>query len=633
MGAIWGEFKFEREAKIAPSLLEDMSTALSHRGSIDKKIYVDKNIGLGAASNFDTEYAHSANFCISEERSLAVVFEGRIYNREDLRELLATKGVFINSEYDAPLLLKLYENFKENFFSQINGMFAMAIYDKKDNKLILAVDHFGIKPIYYYIGREGVIFGSTIAAILKDFSIKKELDLEGLNDYFSYRFTPAPRTIFRNIYKVPQASYLIFKDRQVTSLRYWDIIFKENKIQKEEYYKENLRMLIFDSVKRRSTENNVGAFLSGGIDSTTIMGVLASLKGPGLKTFSLFLEPESGISDRNYAHIASKKFSTAHFEIKMGPESIDTMEEVVSYLDEPLINSFINKYYLCRLVSEHTKVVLSGTGSDALFGAHDYAYRGIFLSKLNNVFPMWFRRSILKALPKQEEFCDTRPIYPKVINKLSSALEESLMTKADFMEKSRRVFTQTLKEELYTQQFKDILDNNINTNLVKDYYQMFKLLNVIDGSIYIDLNTDVVSNMQKLDRISAACGIEVRVPFLDYRIVQFIAEIPYQYKIKKEKKYILKKTMEDLLPSQILQRKKLGMGYPYHWFNGPLREKIRALLLSDDSKLADFIDRKGIENLIDAYQHKGLTEYGASIWALLVFELWVRKHLGGQRIV
>lgn len=604
-------------------LIEEMAAIISHRGPDQSGSFVDNGVSLGHRrlsiidlSDKGIQPMHN------EDESIFIVYNGEIYNFKDLKGTLEKNGHSFQSDTDTEVIIHAYEEWGIDCVKRLRGMFAFAIWDSNEKQFFLARDRLGIKPLYYYYESGKFIFSSEIKSILMDKTIIKEIDPEAMYYFLGYEYVPAPRTMFRDIRKLLPGHTLLFKDGKTTINKYWNLVFS-NTIHDEKYFSEKIYDLLKESVRLRlMSDVPLGAFLSGGIDSSSIVGLMSQLVDEPIKTFSIGYEDES-FSEFEYARQVSELFGTDHKEILVNPQSIEIFEKAVWHLDEPMSElSAIPVYLLCQKAKKDVTVCLSGEGGDELFVGYD-RFVASRSDAYYRIIPEIIRKngisSIVNKIPPQSQKKGAVNIVKRFIEGSDLPLEGRHMRWQYFS-------NQKEENELYSGSFKEKTSHIKPFEIVDKYYQSCSLDDRLAKEIYSEINTYLVDNvLMKVDKMSMANALEVRVPYLDHHFVELCATIPSNLKLNGfTTKYILKKTMSRLLPKNIIYRKKQGFSIPIkNWLRNELKEYMEDLLINSDVIKENF-DSYYLKKLME--QHiRGSHNHSHRLWALMNIELWHRK--------
>jgi len=560
-------------------ILGSMTDALYHRGPDDKGFYCERNIGLGhrRLSIIDLS-AVGRQPMANETGDIWLAFNGEIYNYQDLRKQL--KGQHnLKSQTDTEVIIHLYEELGENVFSQLSGMFAIALYDKQKNKLILARDRFGKKPLYWarLAARQGrfgqtLIFASELKSFFRHPDFKKELNLEALDKYLTYEYVPTPHSIFKGVYKLEPGTYLVYDGHNIIKQRFWDISFQPNNLSFDQAKLELDKRLDQATCSRLMSDVPLGIFLSGGIDSSTIAYYAQKNSQTKIKTFSIGFK-EASFDESNYARQVAQHLGTEHHEqILSADDLLKFLPKVADLLDEPLADaSIIPTYLLSKFTREKVTVALGGDGGDELFCGYD-----TFLAeRLGAWYEYWPFKTMVAKLAEA---------LPTSFNNISFDFKiKKFLSGFDYSKKYRHQvwlgsFADKQKQKLFSPDIKQSLSSANTFSDIDNYLSQLGDKNYYNQLIYLYLKTYLMDDiLVKVDRASMFNSLEVRAPFLDWPLVDFINGLPLDYKFRgRQSKYILKKLMEDKLPKEVVYRPKKGFGIPIaEW----LTKQVRPLML------------------------------------------------------
>lgn len=631
MCGIAGKIYFDKQKKVEADLLSRMTGLLAHRGPDDQGISINKNVGLGFRRLSIIDLSMAAHQPMAnEDATIWLVFNGEIYNFIDLRIDLEKKGHRFRSSCDSEVAIHSYEEYGPDCVTRFNGMFALAIWDQRKEQLFCARDRTGEKPFFYYIDNQKFVFASELKSILADNSIRREIDPEALNAYFSYMYIPAPYSIFKGIRKLPAGHTLVYRSGEIKTARYWDLYYPHHKIKRENEYIEELRSLLTDAVKIRMVSDvPLGIFLSGGIDSSAVTALACRILKEPVKTFSV----SGGIGIFNelpFARIVANEFDTNHFEFNATPENIETLlPKLIRFIDEPFADSsIIPTYYVSKMAKQNVTVALSGEGGDEIFGGYPWYKRNLLVRRFEKLLPSAGARRLLKkamagisSIPDAEDNYLFR--YLKKVDRVNSL---SLLSAGKRYQSIRTLFENGLKRKILKE---DSLPSE-NNSLVNEAYRNSGAGNCLDRALYADLKTYLPGDLlTKVDRMSMANSLEVRTPFLDHRIIEFGSRTPAYLKIRNGlTKYILRKAMDKIVPRKILQRReKRGFCVPVQkWFRGELKGFAAEILLDRTTLRRGIFLEEGIKEMLSLHQ-QGREQFGHHIWTLLLFELWAREYL------
>ena len=602
-------------------LINKMNQKIKHRGPDQEGIYCDDNFSLGHVRLSIIDLSDRAKQpMFNEDRSLALIFNGEIYNFKELREKLINKGHKFFSESDSEVILHLYEDYGSNCLSELNGIFAFAILNIKKKELFLARDRIGVKPLYYYYDGKKIIFSSEIKAILEH-PIRRKINLDSFSHYFRLHYVPHPLTIFKDIYKLPPANYLLFKNNQIKIKQYWQVDDFEN-IGSEKEIIERIRYLAKDSVKGQLiSDKPVGVFLSGGIDSTSVLGLVNELEHKQIKTFSVGFDfnSEKYNFDFNMAKRISKHYKTDHHELIISAKDmLDNVEKTIYHLDEPVSNTTqVATYLLSKFAKNKVDVILGGDGGDELFGGYPryfyskYASQWQSLPKFlrNNYLTNHFLNYLGKYLKKEN--------FAQKIN-IPSGVERYLQfmsQKDDIIDKilNKQYFNKDLTKQYYNEKY-------FRSYPKKDFEKYFML---------VDLQAWLTNeSLMRTDKMTMAFGLEERVPLLDHRLVELSVKISSDLKLRGEGKYIFKKAMKQYLPDYVLKAPKHGWFSPIaKWLRTDLRDFSYDVLSEGYcSETSDYFNFPNIKKILDGHMNKERYNLNC-IWILITFQIWAKHYL------
>jgi len=601
-----------------------MCRVIKHRGPNDEGIFLDDYTGLGMRrlSIIDLETGHQPIH--NEDESIWIVFNGEIYNYRELRQFLERKNHRFYTLSDTEVIIHLYEEFGNDCVTLLNGMFAFAIWDLNKKKLLLARDRIGIKPLHYIVLNNKLIFGSEIKSILQDANVKREVNLKALHHFLAFEYVPAPITMFKGIKKLLPGHILVCEKGNVSVRKYWYLEFSDRNEQSVAYYSDKIYELLKKSVERRLISDvPLGAFLSGGIDSSSIVGLMTELMDQSVKTFSIGFEEES-YNELEYARIVAEHFETEHYEEIITPDAVNLVNRIIGYLDEPFADvSVFPTYLVSELARKHVTVVLSGDGGDEQFAGYDW-YVASKLDMHYRKAPRVFRAGVAKVVQKLPPSSQKKGF----VNMLQRFTEGSSLPVDGRHVRWQYFITDEERECLYTNNLDDETHNLHSFDIINNYYSINHVNDKLSREQYVDIKMYLPDDiLVKVDRMSMANSLEARVPFLDHEFVEFSATIPSNLKLHGlTTKYILKKTMSRLLPKEIIHRKKQGFSIPMkNW----LRDELMNMMLEVLSK--ELIEEKGYFNYEQVnkliQQHiEGKRNNAHKLWALMTFGLWHELH-------
>jgi len=628
---------------ISEDLIRQMSNTLAHRGPDDEGYYFNhqslstKHYGPSTDHQSPTvalahrrlsiiDLASGKQPLSNEDGTIWIVFNGEIYNFQELRTILQKKGHIFKTKSDTETIVHAYEEWGEDCVERLRGMFAFAIWDNKNNQLFLARDRVGIKPLYYYHVGSRLIFGSEIKAIIANRTIPREINLEALSDYLSLLYVPAPKSMFKNIYKLAPGHILIYTPTNLHIKQYWDINFAHVSDKPEKQWIEEVIQLLTEAIKiRLISEVPLGAFLSGGVDSSSIVALMANLMADPVITNSIGFK-EAAFNELDYAREIAELFHTNHHEYTVTPDALNIIGKLAFYYDEPFADSSaIPTYYVSQVARQNVTVALSGDGGDENFAGYRRYFYDRLENKIRQILPPTLRESIIASLAR---------IYPKAdwlpqVFRAKSLLTNLSLPPARAFFYSVSQLLPGVKEKLLSEDVKASLKNYDTGSLFDEYFQkaIAQTNDPLSRVQYIDMKTYLVDDiLTKVDRASMAHALEVRVPILDHKFMEFVATIPSFLKLNgRESKFIFKKAMSQFLPKEILYRKKMGFVIPIQrWFRKEIKNFANDILFGPQAKHRGLFNYNFIEKLW--YEHQqGIGNHSAILWALLMFEKWCER--------
>ena len=628
MCGICGILALNNNYRVKKETLLRMNSTLKHRGPDDEGHYIKDNVGLAMQRLSVVDLFTGQQPMHNEDNSIWVIFNGEIYNYQFLKKDLELKGHRFYTNSDTETIVHLYEEYEEDFLKKLNGMFSIALWDKNKNKLLLARDRLGIKPLYYSINRDRILFASEIKALLQVPDVSKDLNFKALDHYFTFLSIPSPDSIFKEIHKLQPGHFLVAEKGRITTHRYWNKLPcpTSNKNKNKLFYAERVMELLEDSVKLRLISDvPVGAFLSGGIDSSTIVGLMSKITNTQVRTFSIGFEEEDA-DELEYTRLISQHFDTIHHEFIVKPDIVQLLEDLVWYFDEPFaVSSAVPTYLLSKKTREHVKVALTGDGSDELFAGYP-RYWWDKTASYYNLLPLFIRKRVIwpffRSLPSS-----TKSPLLNNIRKAKKFIQLGNLSSIYQYLQYLTFFDRESKGRLYSDDFKAEYRGTDPLDVFNKYYIDVEGNDVLSQRLYLDMKTSLPDEMlMKVDRMSMAASLEARTPFLDYRLVEFAMDIPSRYKLKQNKlKYILKSAVSGLVPDEIIHRKKHGFHVPIDkWFRKELKNYCSEILSDDNLKHHGIFDSNYIERLIKIHL-EGKENLGHHLWSLMVFNLWYQK--------
>jgi len=622
MCGINGIIKFDQKT-VSKKEIDLMNQEIKHRGPDDQGIFLDENLGLGhlrlsiidlsPKGHQPMEYSH-------KNKKIVVVFNGEIYNFQEIREDLIKRGYKFISNSDTEVLEAAYLEFGFDCVKKFNGMFAFVVYDKQKNILFGARDRFGKKPLKYYLDEKQFIFSSELKAILTQ-KVKRAVDLEAVNDYLTLQYVPAPKTGFKNIFKLPSASFFVLnlKNREMKIEKYWNLDYSKKLDLSEEELIEKIEKKLEESVKRRMIADvEVGAFLSGGVDSSAIVAFASKFK-KRLKTFTIKFE-EKDFDESEFAKKVAKRYKTDHREFLVKPSDMSLIiKKLVKQYEEPYADSSqLPTYILAQKTSKYVKVVLNGDGGDENFGGYD-KYKMHLIASFLRILP--FKQKLANQLLRISRKKDSFFLY-KISLFLRLLDENSVRQHFNFT----HYFDVFYKNDFYKDEFRDKFKN-----IQYRSFEKFKKdgeLQGLDQIFYLDFNTYVPDDlMVKVDIATMSNSLESRSSILDYEFVELCAKIKIVRKIDilGRRKKIFKKMLEKHLDKDILYRKKMGFAVPIeHWFRKELKDELKRIIFDKKGLVLELMEEEKIEKLFESHQNG--QDHSKKLWLLMSLNLWHKEY-------
>ena len=606
--------------------LKKMGLAITHRGPDASGEYLDDYVGLSHRrlsiidlSESGTQPMHSA------DNRYVISFNGEIYNFLTLRAELEKQGYPFQTHTDTEVILALYQTEGQSMVSKLNGMFAFAIWDKNDRTLFLARDRVGKKPLYYLYDGKNFIFASEIKSILQIPEVKKDLRYDAVYDFFEYQYVPDPKTIFNNIFKLQPGHWMQVDADGIKSGEYWDISFADVSTKSEAQLSSELMDIIRACTHRRMISDvPLGAFLSGGIDSSGVVGLMAEKDSKPVTTCSIGFDVKK-YDEIDFARIVAKKFHTDHHEFVVQDTVQDNLEKIVAYFDEPFADqSLVPTFFVSELARQKVTVALAGDGGDEVFAGYEKYSVDRIENNLRRLFPGFLRHSLFPGLSRLFSNRDNR-----LLRKAGSLLSSLSMDSGKGFYVSNSHFGDALWNQMITDDTRRAIGDYHPAAITEDFYNKADTDNHVSKILYTDTKTFLPGDiLVKVDRMSMANSLEVRAPLLDYELIEFAAKIPASLKLNKgEKKYILKNCFKPILPDDILYRKKMGFSVPLaHWLRHEIKTIAEKSLFQSNGGVSDLFKMDVVEEVWHRHQKKQV-DYSNQLWSLLMFQLWWNRYM------
>ncbi len=617
MCGICGICESKPDAQPDPTVLSAMTDSMRHRGPDDRGTHIRGCVGLGHRRLSIIDLHGGAQPMTLDDGGLVVVFNGEIYNYIELMRDLESRGASFVTRSDTEVILHAYRQWGPMCVEKFNGMFSLAIWDERERSLCVARDRLGKKPLYYHLAAGRLIFASEMKAILRHPEVGREINLAALDEYLAHGYVPRDRCIIAGVNKLPPGHTLKWRDGRIETASYWKPRFSETPPQDERAWIEELEERMRESVRiRLRSDVPLGIFLSGGVDSSAIVALASQESASQLKTFAIGFD-EQDFDELKYARMVAERFDTEHEEIIVRDQDLDVLPELVYHLDEPFADpSALPTYYVCREARRHVTVCLSGDGADEVFAGYSRYRHAQDQARWDGITALGVRQ--LCGVMTQ--------VYPRRLRGRAT-LEQVATHGADRYAFQLGVFDAIERRALF---HPGLVANVVRSSaLFESYFShaddraLTTALQHADQENY--LPDDI---LVKVDRCSMQNSLEVRSPFLDHRVVEFVNKLPADWKLRGGVgKYVLKKMLAPYLPEEVLHRRKMGFALPIkHWFRGRQTAHVRDLLLSPDSLSLRWLRRETVARLLDDHQH-GRRDLSQKIWTLLIFEHWCRKYL------
>jgi asparagine synthase (glutamine-hydrolysing) len=605
-------------------LLRRVTSVLSHRGPDADGFFWGPGAGLGHRRLSIIDLSTGDQPIYNEDRSKVVVFNGEIYNFQELRTDLVQRGHRFTTSSDTEVLLHGWEEYGDGFVARLRGMFAFALWDLRARRLLLARDRVGKKPLYYTQDGERLLFGSELKALITDPSVKRALSVEALDDYLTFGAVPAPRTIYQNVQQVPPAHYLVWEGGRTRTVEYWDVAYRDLPARSEDECLEQFDSIFTEAVRLRLISDvPLGAFLSGGVDSTAVVATMASLLDRPVATTTVTFG-ERAFNEAPHARTVADTLGTDHEEVVVKPRAVDILPTLVWHLDEPFADSSaIPTYYVSQAARRRVTVALSGDGGDEVFAGYQWRYGlNLLEARLRGWIPGPVRRGVVGPLaaiwPKADRL--PRPLRWKFLLR-NLSLDPEL---AYFNDMS--LFTPADKRGLFTDGFRQGLNGHDPFTAFRTHFDRVRGQDHLRRILYVDLKTWLPNDiLVKMDRMAMANSLEVRSPLLDHHVIEFAAGLPSEMKYHgRTSKYLLKRFAERRVPPSVIHRPKMGFSIPLaSWLRGELRPMAEDLLLSERALGRSYFQPETIRGMWTRHQ-EGQRNHAHHLWALMVLEMWHR---------
>lgn len=630
MCGICGKVAFDRDAPVERELIEGMLAEIRHRGPDDEGIYLNSQVGLGhrRLSIIDLQGGHQP-LC-NEDGTVWVVFNGEIYNYRELRSFLVSKGHVLRTNSDTEVIVHLYEELGQECFSRLRGMFAIGLWDSKRRLLVLARDRVGIKPLYYHLGDSFLSFGSEIKAILADPEVQPEVDPGMIDRFLTFLYMPGDETLLKNIYKLPPGSFLVLKNGKAKIQRYWDLHFdRPANPPSLRAAADTLAELLDETVRLHMISDvPVGFLLSGGVDSTAMLSIAVGKTDQPLSSYTMGFQQPGIADERPYARLASQRFNTEHHEMTITAKDFaDFLPKYIWHMEEPVCEPpAIALYYVSKMAREHVKVLISGEGGDEAFAGYP-EYRNY----------SWLETLKRAAGPLSGATQGALALAGRITGSRRLAKYAPLMgvpLESYYYGRTASPFTPFNRDisSLYTPEFLTHVDKARSLEAVTQCFSASSAGELQDKMLYVDTKTWLPDDLLlKADKMTMANSVELRVPLLDHKLLEFAASLPPNYKVRGfDQKHILKRALQGRVPKEILNRKKAGFPVPYQsWLRNELHGTVSDVLNDRTTANRGYFNRAAVQKILRENHKNGL--FPKEVFSLLVLEMWHRTFVDDRQ--
>jgi len=607
--------------------LERMNAAIIHRGPDEDGFFVHESVALAMRRLAIIDLAGGQQPIFNRDKSSVIVFNGEIYNFQELKKDLEARGHEFYTNCDTEVIVHLYDEYGADCVRHLRGMFAFAIWDFRDRSLFLARDRVGKKPILYAHQENGdLIFGSEFTALLAHGGISREVDREAIDSYLSYLCVPAPQTAFKQIRKLEPAHWLRWKDGRIETKRYWQPDFsKKIRISENEAIEETTRILREATKLRMISEVPLGAFLSGGVDSSTIVALMAQESSTPVKTFSIGFE-EQDFSELKYARRVAEHTGAEYNEFIVRPNALEVLPTLVEHYGEPYADSSaIPTYYVSKETRRFVTVALNGDGGDESFAGYE-RHAAMRIAEIYHRFPRFARKLLIET---PINLFPTSELKRSRVRDAKRFLQAANLPRTERYFRWMSAFNREAKTELYTKDFSAAINGRNPSAVMDKWFAAANGAGILDATLLTDQMTYLPNDLLvKVDIASMANSLEARSPFLDHKVIEFAASLPESLKMQRfETKSLLKKVAARLVPREVVYRRKMGFGVPLgSWFRGAMKEFVREILLAEKSLNRGIVKAEMLEKYVGEHL-EAKRDHTAQIWTLLMLELWFQRFI------
>jgi asparagine synthase (glutamine-hydrolysing) len=626
MCGIAGIVYFDPQRQVDPGLIAQMTSTLAHRGPDGDGVHLDGPVGLGHTRLSIIDLSTGDQPMTNEDGSVWIVFNGEIYNFHELRKELLSKGHIFRSQSDTEVIVHLYEEFGAECVARLRGMFAFAIWDSKRKRLFIARDRVGIKPLYYSVQQDALVFGSEMKAILADPAVPREVDLSAVRSFFAFHYLPGESTLLRSIRKLLPGHYLQVDDGKVTTGSYWDLRYtRERWDMSFQEASDELHTLLRDTVHDHMIADvPVGILLSGGVDSTAVLSFAVESTGKRVNTFTVGFDGGQVVDERPYARLAAERFGATHHEISITAKDFwNFLPSYVWHMEEPVHEPpAVALYYVSKLARQHVKVILSGEGGDEAFAGYPNYPNMLKLQRLQSTLngfarPFGSIAQLVASASKDER-----------LSRYAYALGRPLQAHYFSRTSGPTSFFNSQEARFFAPEFLQSTITSSPPAYIAGLLGRVQEESLLNRMLYVDTKTWLPDDLLiKADKITMANSIELRVPLLDHKVLEFAASLPPSFKVQgADTKRLLKSTFARVIPREILERKKAGFPVPYGaWLSGELKTEVADVLLSSASLGRGYVRPQELRRLVGENSASGT--HSREVFCMLTLELWHRSGL------
>jgi len=603
-----------------------MCAAIRHRGPDEDGFYFNGAVGLGMRRLAIIDLKSGQQPIHNQDRTAWIVFNGEIYNYRELRDKLEKLGHTFYTNSDTEAIVHAYDQYGADCPNHLRGMFAFAIWDERTQELFIARDRVGKKPLLYAQVNGQFVFGSEFSALLQHPDIPKDVDFEALDHYLSFMCVPAPLTAYRAIRKLEPGHFLRYRKGELKIERYWQPDFSTKLDISEQEAGERTIEILRDAVKvRLMSEVPLGAFLSGGIDSSAVVALMAEESSTPVKTFSIGFE-EQDFSELHHARRVAEHVGADHHEFIVRPDALEVLPILVEHYGEPYADSSaIPTYYVARETRKHVTVALNGDGGDESFAGYE-RYAAMRLAERYHRIPAVLRDSVVRQAIELLPSSETKRSRVRDVKRFVQAAS---LPKVERYLRWVSVFDAEAKQDLFTEDFRRQTKQRSAAAVLDPWFARANGSGIVDAALLTDIMTYLPNDLLvKVDIATMAVSLEARSPFLDHHVIEFAASLPEKYKLRGlTTKYLLKQVLRKLLPAENLDRRKMGFGVPLgHWFRGKLQTFLRETLLAEASLNRGLFKPEAVKRLVELHT-RGERDYSHQLWTLLMLELWYQRFI------